>query len=355
MRVKDHPELASHIFTITAPRDFLNALNQVNYLTGSWVIPQGVTSVQFEFIATVTVGDLTAQEAVLFNYCNLTSLSFAYFTLINLATLQSTYIEPEFLFKSVLSVPIGYQPHTTLPSPPDDWFIKFPVPPDHTPINKLITRQITTNTFNITYSSASDNYRFRCSIKYKYVSDFSHPTHTEPRTVRAPLYLTIKYVNTIKGSVTTVYNTTVESLDSDNWVDIDFIVQTKIGRYINNAIIPVYFIITGESNPNEGSIMSEFHINDMSFMELGTAYPQNLIYRHDGISWDYIRASRGLPPVSDGSGGPHNLITYNDVASNSGQRLYCIHNDAAYLWALRGDPGVDPRDLDEGRRLIISF
>lgn len=352
-----------NVFEVSSPTEFLNTSStSVNYSsTANWTVPPYVTTGQFVIDIDVYVplltGTYAGQDASLFGYAPMQVLSCAYFLLSQATTEDSIeYIAPTFIVKTRAEVPSGYSTTVAPPSPPDEWFVHFPSPGKFNP--RKTARKLISNPFLIKTAelpSLWDKFIFSCFVRYRRIGTASGENV-------APLSLAVNIVDAF-GTEPIAYNTTLQAtpLSSTDWTQITW--EAGIA-----TSYPFSIVITGTSGPltSQGthsaydSHDATLEICDISCVVPTVEYAQNLIYRWDGTSWDYVRASSGMINTAP-DGRIFNLISYTDIAGNSGPRIYCIHKDsitgnsAVYVWSLRGDPGVDPRDLDEGRRLIVCF
>lgn len=255
---------------------------------------------------------------------------------------NATYIPVEYVVKEYVNVPSIEQEHHAieLPSPPDQWFIKFSAGQEGveyissensdegtiTTVDKL-SRLLITNRMKL---SANATYRMHVLVNRE-DSDSGKP-------------LKVKVTPSIRELAG--YTGTIVSIGSQNEIVWEF---STAGIPLSKLASIRFRIDAYEENiqPSEGG---SIYISDINLLGTIRELPVNTIFRYDGEVWD-----DSLTKISDDGGivggHPHKLLQNYETNSDA-VRLYCLSDGDVYAWGIGPD---DPYGGTEVPRIIIAW
>lgn len=253
-------------------------------------------------------------------------------------TPATIYLDPEYIHKKYSDVPEAdrEQHYIAEPSPPDQWFVKYPpkgqigspigvpAPPDQTVIRKLIT-----NSMNLV---SDEVYRFHMALKK--VKSWAGPDSQLRVTIQSSLDRISSYTSTIVTS------------NTQHFIEWEFSTANISAESLQNMHFEIEMSDTGVYAANAAAI----YVSDINILGKLNQAPVNTIYRYSGEVWDDT-----VTKISDDggitSGHPYALVESYEVNSDA-QRLYCISGGDPYVWSI--GPG-DPYGGAARSQIIISW
>lgn len=243
---------------------------------------------------------------------------------------NAIYIDTEYIIKEYADIsPSEIDNHSIeSPSPPDQWFLKFPRDPALSTTEQIgrLSRRIITNKITL---QPNQNYKLHFMVA-KGTDGIPEKTY-RVRTI-SPIKDIAELSATCSGTAQRSFEWTFSTfgIAAADLQDIQFEIEIW------------------EENIAPG-FGATFYISDVNIQQKIAQIAENTIYRYDGQSWDDVQTKLS----NDGNVIVQPFGLHKEFETNSNAiRLYCIANSDPYVWSTGPD---DPYGGEVVPRIVITW
>ncbi len=243
---------------------------------------------------------------------------------------NAIYLDTEYIVKEYANIAASELDNHSIepPSPPDQWFIKFPRDPVLSTVEQIarLSRRLITNKMTLL---PGQNYKLHFMVKK--ATDGIPEKSYRVRTI-SPVSGIAELSATCSGIAQRSFEWTFPTfgISSANLKDIQFEIE----------------IWEENITPGYGAT---FYISDVNIQQKIIQTAENTIYRYDGQAWDDVQTKLSNDGnVLEQPFGLHKEFEVNSDAT----RLYCIANNDPYVWSTGPN---DPFGGEVVPRIVITW
>ena len=285
-------------------------------------------------------------------------------------TANAQYIDIQYIAKEYASIPEIERGNHSIdePSPPDQWFVKFPAagpqdlnqpPPIYTPtgggggldwppISPPATGEGVDVNANVTEEFATKLSRLLVTNRIDLLPGSIYKFHiiiNRIKNANANQILKVR-INPSLASIVPSFDGTISTTEVQTSIEWEFD-TTGISAV---DLRGVRFRIDMYEENIDIDDAADVYVSDINILGRIKELPINTIFRYDGEAWD--DALTKLSNDNGITGGHPYALVENYEANSNIQRLYCLSDGDVYVWGIGAQ---DPYGSTVASRIVVSW